>query len=536
MRLARLALAGAMLAGGMAQAALAGAPVIADAGAGAASNSNSSSGSSSSPSPDVGANDSAGAGARAGASTDARTALRVGDWRLSAPALALLGRVARARQPAASAVAVAAAALEDRVVGEYARASVGDDALFDNRFVALTPEASAEASLYASIESAWHVELAAAFAKDGGLGHVVRRHPLSPERLRALLGAGAKPRLDDRLPPAREAALVDVVLLEWRIDARDTGRATLADVWRRLTLQERNALYNGDAPYAMHQAEELARRAELRHWASVHAGLDDADFDALLALVADHDRRIAFARWSGAIAEDHFHSAELERLRKEVSDDDVQRWYAAHPDAFRRTERVRARHVHCADEARCDAASAALKRGQAFADVARRSSDAPDAAAGGDLGWIDAERARHEWLAQLAFALPPGPPADPLRAPGAVGTDGTGGADGAHGAHGMDGMDGADKAHGTDGMHVPDKPHGADGGWEIVQVLERVQGRHPADSEAVRFGASGAIARERAVGRYGELRARLLAQADVTLAPALLGFGPDALAAAEAAR
>lgn len=424
-----------------------------------------------------------------------RAALRLGDWQLGAPALALLGRVARLKRPEASAPAVAAAALEDRVVGEYARASVGDEALFDNRFVALTPEASAEASLYASIESAWHAELAKAFAADGGLGHVVRRHPLTPERLRALLGAGAQVRLDDRLAPAREAGLADVVLIEWRIDGGDAGRATLADVWHRLTLQERNALYHGDAAYAMHQAEELARRAAVRHWVSAHAGIDDADFEALLALVADHDRRIAFARWSGAISEDHYHSAELERLRKEVSDDDVHRWYDAHPDAFKRTERVRARHVHCADEARCDAASAALARGQSFGDVARRDSQAPDAAAGGELGWIDAERARHEWLAQLAFALPPGAPTAPLRAPGV---------------------------------------EGGEDGWEIVQVLERVEGRHPADSEAVRFGASTAIAREHAVARFVQLRTRLLAQADVELDPALLGFGPDALFDAEA--
>jgi hypothetical protein len=431
------------------------------------------------------------------APADSRAALRVGDWQLGAPALALLGRVARLRQPDASAQAVAAAALEDRIVGEYARASVGDDALFDNRFVAQTPEASAEASLYASIESAWHGELAKAFAADHGLGHVVRRHPLTPERLRALLGAGAQVRLDDRLPPAREAALADVVLLEWRLAGHEAGRATLADVWHRMTLQERNALYNGDAAYAMHQAEELARRAAVRQWMSSHAGLDDGDFDALLALVADHDRRIAFARWSGAIAEDHYHSAELDRLRKEVSDDDVRRWYDAHPDSFKRTERVRARHVHCADEARCDQASAALKRGQSFAEVARRDSQAPDAADGGELGWIDAERSRHEWLAQLAFALPPGGPSGPLRAPGA---------------------------------------DGGEGGWEIVQVLERVEGRHPADSEAVRYGAGSAIARERAVARFGELRARLLAQTDIELSPALLGFGPEALTAAEATR
>jgi hypothetical protein len=422
---------------------------------------------------------------------DPRAALRVGDWSLSRPALALLERVARAGRPDADAAAVAAAALEDRVVGEHARTTVGDDALFDNRFVALTPEAAAEASLYASFDAAWHAELAQALGPDGGLRHVVRRHALAPARLRELLGAGPQVRLDDRLPPARAAALDGVVLLEWRIDAREAGRVTLGDVWRRLTLQERNVLYNGDAGYAMHRAEQLARQAEVRHWVSANEGLDEADLAHLQALMADHDRRIAYLRWSGAVDEDHYHSAALDRLRREVDDADIRRWYDEHPDEFKRIERVRARHIRCADEARCDAASAALRRGEPFGDVARRFSEAADAGAGGELGWLDAARARSDWLAQLAFAQPPGPPTAPLREPAVA---------------------------------------GAREGWEIVEVLERVTGRHAPDSEAVRFAAGREIARRRAAQQYAELRGKLLAAADIELDPALPGLDAAALA------
>lgn len=434
---------------------------------------------------------SAGATVR-GSLADARVALRVGGWSLSQPALVLLERVARVRRPDASAAAVAAAALEDHVLGVHARASVDDAALFGDQAVALTPEAAAEASLDASLHAAWREPMDAALGADGGTRFVVRRHPLARERLRELLGAGTTPRLDDRLDATREAALRELVLVDWRIDDADAGHVTLHEVWTRLTLQERNALYGGDADYAMHRAEELVRRAAIRHWVRANTGLDAADLAGLQALLADHARRIALARREGAIDGDHYHSVELERLRAQVSDADIRRWYDAHPDEFRRTERVRARHVHCADEARCEAASAALKRGLPFAEVARRWSDAPDAARGGELGWTDAERARGDWLAQLAFPQPPGPPTGALREPaGAAG----------------------------------------EGGWQIVEVLERVQGRHPADSEAVRFGAGRAIARERAVARFGELRARLLAASEIELNPALLGFDASALAA-----
>ena len=424
---------------------------------------------------------------------DSRTALRIGGWSLSQPALALLERVARTRHPEASAATVAGAALEDHVIGQHARAAVGDDALFDNRFVALTPDASAEASLDATLAAAWHAELVAALGPDGGTRFIVRRQPLTRERLRELLGAGTQVRLDDRLSPQREAALEDVLLLTWRIDDHDTGRVTLADVWRRLTLQERAVLYGGDAAYAMHQAEQRVRHAAVRHWAMTRGGLDATDLATLQALLADHDRRAAFMRWSGAVDEEHVQSTELERLRAEVSDDDIRRWYDAHPGEFKRTLRVHARHIRCLDEGRCAAASAALATGMAFAEAARRWSTAPDAAQGGDLGWLDATRARDDWLAQLAFAQPVGPPTAPLHEPSA------------------------------------DPETGA---WQIVEVLERVQGRHAAGSEAVRFEAGQAIARERAIARFGALRTRLLADADIELNPALLGFGAAALSAA----
>ena len=48
----------------------------------------------------------------------------------------------------------------------------------------------------------------------------------------------------------------------------------------------------------------------------------------------------------------------------------------------------------------------------------------------------------------------------------------------------------------------------------------------------MRFEAGQAIARERAIAGFGALRTRLLADADIELNPALLGFDATALDAA----
>ncbi len=410
-------------------------------------------------------------------------------WTLSPASLAFLQRVAAVRDPAVSRTAVAASALEDHVLGGHAQRTVGDEALYDNGRVALSPEASAEASLDASLWVAFRAPLTAALGPDGGAHFVTARPPLPRERLLAVLGmsspatrgASAAPaiRLDDRLAPEREAALGDVTLLAYRFDDGSTGTITLQEVWRHLTLQQRHLLYGGDTAFATAQATERLRHRFARHWAAQHAGLPEDELSRLQALFADHERRAALARWLGVTDDGSFHSAALDRLRAAVTPDEVARYYAAHPDDFTRVERVRARHIHCADEARAQAAATALARGEPFADVARRASDAPDRLRGGDLGWLDAAHSLDDWLTQVAFAQPVGAPTSPLRAPS--------------------------------------------GGWEIVQVQDRVTGHHPVDSETVRYAAGVAIAREHAAADYAALRARLLGATVVAFDPAQAG-------------
>ena len=51
---------------------------------------------------------------------------------------------------------------------------------------------------------------------------------------------------------------------------------------------------------------------------------------------------------------------------------------------------------------------------------------------------------------------------------------------------------------------------------KIVQVDERVQGLHPADSETARFIASEAIAKQRAQERYATLKEQLVRAARIS--------------------
>jgi peptidyl-prolyl cis-trans isomerase C len=99
----------------------------------------------------------------------------------------------------------------------------------------------------------------------------------------------------------------------------------------------------------------------------------------------------------------------------EPSDEDCRRHYAAHQSRYRTGERVRVRHILFAVTPGVDVV--ALRKqaepvfldvrchdGQAvdrFADAARRWSNCPSGADGGDLGWLSAEDCAPEFAREL---------------------------------------------------------------------------------------------------------------------------------------
>ena len=423
-----------------------------------------------------------------GTLAEPRAALRVNDWTLSTAALEALLRVVRAQKEGVTPSQVAAAVAEDRVLGGYARRQYDDAKLFVGERVRFSPQASVEASLVTTVQAAFREPLTKAMGQ--GESYIVKRHPLTRARLVALLDTGGKLRLDDRLPPAREAKLKDVLLIDGRVGVQ-SYRVTLHDVWERLDVQGRDALYRFDVEFAMQQARQLARDRFVLGWARQSSGLGADGLEQLRQLVADRNRRNALARLLGSGDDPHYSSPEVERLQRGIEPAAIHNYYNTHKAEFVRTEKVLVRTMRFADETRAHAASAELAKDARFEDVAQRRS-----AGDGTAKWVDSNATRGSWIAQLAFAQAPGPASPPIREPEA-------------------------------GAAVP--------GWIIVKVERRVTGLHPPDSETVRFAASEAIARQRAASNFANLRARLLADARISVnpnalgvrvAPKVLGSGP----------
>jgi hypothetical protein len=418
---------------------------------------------------------------------------------VSLATLRLLHSIVSLREPEKRLADVLATVVQNQVLADYASRDVGDGVLFASARVGFAPDVAAEDGMVATLRMVYRQPLEKALATSGGGSRwIIRRYPLTAERLAALLGVqrGDPMRLDDRLSPEQEAALGQVPLLDYRFDGGETHTISLQDVWHRQNTQGRNALLALDAGLAMRQAQQMVANRYIVDWAMHQPGMTAQVPIELQRILAERDRRDALARYMGAQPDLHFDSPNLKQLQDKVTADDIATYYARHPADFKRIERAEARQLRFADEAAANAASDRLAKGEAFEQVARDSSIAPSRARGGYLGWIDADKARNDWLAQLVMAWPPGPSSRPVREPEV-----------------------------TNGQP----------GWQIVQVLKRQEGIYPLDSETVRYAARQAIARQWAVRDFMALSTRLSQAASITLDRKALGFGPRALKLGQAA-
>lgn len=299
--------------------------------------------------------------------------------------------------------------------------------------------------------------------------------PMPPARLEAIFGAPGPMALEIALSEAQQAQAVLVEVLRYQLPGAAPARVTLFDVYRRQNVQGRLALSRQPAAYAVQQARQLLAGAFVLHWAGQRFGADAvAD---LRQAIAEGESTLALQNLHGIGLDTDAGSPLLNRMAGEATREEIEKFYYQHKDMFARIEKVRARHIRLRDEAQAKRVLQSLQGGADFAATARSVSLAPDAANGGDLGWISADDSK-DWLASLVFSQQPGKPSAPVRAP--VG------------------------------------PNQA-AFWEIVLVEQRVHGVHPLDSETVRYQASRGIAIKRAMQQFGEMmeQARSTGQVEI---------------------
>ncbi|NRR32889.1 peptidylprolyl isomerase [Oxalobacteraceae bacterium] len=414
---------------------------------------------------------------------DAALAARIDKEPVQAFSVDALWRMARRQDDKAARSATLENIVVNRLLADAARKSWGEAALFGGQGVGYTRDVALDDQLAATLRTLYGKELEAALLRLPGaslLGLIVEQ--AEPERaaLDAVFGKPDQLKLAYTLNAEQQARARAIVVLRYRLPGGALSSMSLYDVYRRQNVQGRVALFNRQPDFIQQQARQQLGGLFTLSWSRQQFG-ERAVADLRRAL-SDQDDVVALQQLHGIGADMHGSSVLLQKLATQVSQGDITSYYQQHRDEFQRIEKVKARHIRVADEALAQKIHNELRGGSDFSALARRHSIASDAANGGELDWIRHE-GKPDWLAQLAFSQPEGQLSRPIRSP--VGPQ--------------------DKAH-----------------WEIVQVEQRVQGYQAADSEAVRYAASQAIARATAVAQLAELRARLLRGARIDINRSLL--------------
>ncbi|SFM69866.1 peptidylprolyl isomerase [Rugamonas rubra] len=409
---------------------------------------------------------------------DAALAARVNGAPLHAFALDTAWRLARAKQPQVSRTAVLETLIGERLLAAAARKSYGEAALYSGQRVGFAQDVALDDQLAGSLRGLYGKELEQVLLRlpGGSLNGVVTERPaLDGAALDAVFGKPGQLRLELALGEQQQTRAKAIVVLRYALPNGGKGALSLYDIYRRQNVQGRAQLFARQADFVQQQAMQSLAALFVLDWARGRFGA--AAVDDLRGVFADQEAVLALQRLHGIGIDTDSGSPLLEQLARQVGAAEVQAYYKQHQEEFVRIERVKARHIRLPDEASAQAVYGELRAGGDFAALARRHSRAADARNGGELGWIKHE-GKPDWLAQLAFAQDKGEVSRPVRAPV--------------------------------GPHDPAY-------WEIVLVEQRVNGVQAADSEAVRYVASNAVAREKALAQLAALRAHVLREARIEL-------------------
>lgn len=209
------------------------------------------------------------------------------------------------------------------------------------------------------------------------------------QREMLLLGMGSPAPGRSKTAAAAKAGL-DAQVLEDLID-------------QALLLQEAARLGVALAPSELENQLALAR-----------AGSSQAEFTAGLK-----ERGIRFEEWRDRIRRRALCDELVRRQLRQnitVKPQDLRDYYWEHVTQFRRSESVRLTQIFCGSRFEAEKALNELRLGESPAEVARRHSIAPEAAADGDMGWVQRKALPYK-LEKAAFALKKGKFSDIIATP-----------------------------------------------------------------------------------------------------------------------
>ncbi|MCP5160506.1 MAG: peptidyl-prolyl cis-trans isomerase [Hahellaceae bacterium] len=362
--------------------------------------------------------------------------------------------------------------VDDALLARYAVSTLGQAALDKNVDVGFPVFAWIEGQQVSIIQSAYREQLA------------IFRQQNKEVRLELLLtykenidSDKAKRILQDygQVYALSEALLAEadsVVVAQYRLPNLEPQPISLAEVYRRQNVQGRIKLHQLSTAYLREQILLLVEHKLTLWWASKYSDLGLHGVDDLKSMVSARYYAQRLRAEMGVVLDMHDDNPALSAVYKEITQQEINQYYEANKEKFKRIDSVVARHIQTKTQQDAENALELLKRGEVFDSVARKLSIAADAAGAhpGSLPRITHEDKSQNWLKSVLYALPPGELSKPIRSPVQA-----------------------------EAAVV----------WEVFMVDERVESYFEADSETVRYLSRKIIAQNKLNSRYEQLKKSL---------------------------
>ncbi|WP_422943297.1 peptidylprolyl isomerase [Undibacterium sp. TJN19] len=390
--------------------------------------------------------------------------------------LDVLAQIAQLENPKTRRVDILDNIIRNRLLAGAVRGRFAEEELQSSRRVAFEPDVTLDNQLSGYLRTIYHKDLETAINKlpGGRLDALVQeKGKLDEEELNKVFGPKNRVMLDYTLSPAQQTIAAHVPVL--RCNFAPAVDISLYAIFRRQNVQGRVEFFNRNRDFIRQQAQLYLANLYVIEWARQRFG-ELALSDLRQALEEQNTTR-AIMGLHGIGADTDSESKLLNQLAAEVKPKEIQAYFGAHKEEFRRIVSVKSRHIRLDNEVLARRVAELASQGVDFAKLAQQYSTAADAAQGGDLGVIH-HKGQLSWLEQLAYMQEPGKISPPVRA--AVAPD--------------------EKAY-----------------WEIVLVENRNEGYQDPASETVRYQASQAIAQDKAVRQLSSLQAKLRKNARIEI-------------------
>ncbi|MBI3229239.1 MAG: peptidyl-prolyl cis-trans isomerase [Burkholderiales bacterium] len=415
-------------------------------------------------------------------------AARVNGVPIQRLSLDVLARMAQMEDPKISRTVVLESIIANRLLAKAGEAQIQEfDLRAQGKRVAFAREVQLDDQVSGHLRTVFRDEIEAEIKKLPGANLdsvVLEQAKIDSAQLDQVFGPRSRILLDYNLNAEQLERAKQVLVL--RSSLKQGASVTLYDVYRRQNVQGRLEFFNRNLDFIRQQAMLYIANLYVQDWATKRFGA--AAVQDLRQTLADQVDVRSLMALHGIGADIDAESQLVNQLAKRITPEEVQAYYAAHKEEFKRIEWVKARHIRLADEAKANEVVALAAKGGEFAKLAQQYSIARDAKQGGDLGIIK-HQGKLSWLAELAFMQEEGKVSPPFRA--AVGPK--------------------EEAY-----------------WEVVLVEKKQEGFQDVNSESVRYLAGRAIAQEKAAKQITSLREQLLKSAKVEVNRSALELPPAA--------